>query len=56
MRKLLFSLAIAAGLTLAAAPAAQATTTIEKDIPFAITIFGCGEPITLSGHLLVSRV
>ena len=31
---------------------ARATTTVEKDIPFDVTIEGCGETITLSGHLL----
>jgi hypothetical protein len=32
--------------------AARATTTVEKNIPFEATIEGCGETITLSGHLL----
>jgi hypothetical protein len=31
---------------------AQATTAVEKNIPFEATIDGCGETITLSGTLL----
>ena len=31
---------------------AQATTTVEKNIPFEATIDGCGQTITLSGTLL----
>ncbi len=51
MRKLLLFVCVAAGLVLPAAPA-QAATTIEKNIPFEVTIEECGETITLSGTLI----
>jgi len=42
---------VVAGLAIPAATA-RASTTVEKNIPFEATIEGCGETITLSGHLL----
>lgn len=42
---------VVVGLAIAVATA-RATTTVEKDIPFEATVEGCGETITLSGHLL----
>lgn len=38
--------------SLAFASSAAATTTVEKDIPFAATISGCGDTISLSGTLV----
>jgi hypothetical protein len=51
MRKLLLFVCLAVGLVLPAAPA-QAATTIEKHIPFEVTLEACGETIYLSGTLI----
>ena len=51
MKKLVLLIGLIAGLVLPAA-AAQAATTIEKNIPFEATIDECGETITLSGTLI----
>jgi hypothetical protein len=51
MKKLLLLVGVAAALILPTA-AAQATTTIQKDISFSDTFDNCGETITLSGHLI----
>lgn len=51
MKKLLLLVGVMAAFLLPTA-AAQATTTIQKDIPFSDTFDACGETITLSGHLI----
>jgi hypothetical protein len=51
MKRLALLITLTAALVLPAA-AAQAATTIEKNIPFEATIDECGETITLSGTLI----
>ena len=51
MKRLALLVTLTAALVLPAA-AAQAATTIEKNIPFEATIDECGETITLSGTLI----
>jgi hypothetical protein len=51
MKRLALLVTLTAALVLPAA-AAQAATTIEKNIPFEATIDQCGETITLSGTLI----
>jgi len=51
MKKLFLLVGLTVALILPAA-AAQATTTIQKNIPFSDTLDNCGETITLSGHLI----
>jgi hypothetical protein len=51
MKKLFLLISLTAALILPTA-AAQAATTIQKDIPFEDTIEGCGPTITLSGTLI----